>query len=114
MSRKKRALGLAACAAASIAFVESTNAGVTVTPYTGPVTGSGLGEYWPSSSTGPAPSSAVGYDPTIDSGDGISTGSPNNDGQTEVTEQVGSGAFSVLAQTFQVGATGFDLGEIAF
>ncbi len=111
MSRGKKALCIASSAAASIILSRSVYAGLTITP--GPNSGA-VGAYWPSSTSGPDPSSAVGYDPSIDSGDGITTGSPNNDGQTEVQEGIGSGYFSVLAQTFQTGSTGFTLGEIAF
>jgi len=109
-----------ACFAAAPAFYAATGMGsLTITQYTGPVTGSGFGDYWPSSPTGPAPSSVVGLDPVITScgspvNPGNSDGQPNLNGQAVVVAQVGSGAFSVLAQTFTTGASGFNLGEIAF
>jgi fibronectin-binding autotransporter adhesin len=107
-------------------------AGVTIKTYTGTVTeysgstgnapsgggGPDIGVYWPTIAGGNAPTSAVGFNPIITAqgaaGNVPAVGSPDNNGQTEVTEQVGSGVFSVLAQTFTVGATGFNLGEIAF
>jgi autotransporter-associated beta strand protein len=117
MSRGKKALSIAASAAASIAFAQAAHAGLTVTSYTGIVTGTAPGDYWPSAPTGPAPSSVVGFNPSIDSGDGPGVEGSPNDGNASggvVQESVGSGAFSVLAQTFQTGASGFTLGEIAF
>ena len=119
MSGKRKALFVLSSAVAPLLWTAPGMGGLTITAYTGTVTGTAPGNYWPSSPTGPAPASVVGLDPVITScgtpvNPGNSDGQPNLDGQTPVNEGVGSGSFSVLSQTFTTGATGFTLGEIAF
>jgi fibronectin-binding autotransporter adhesin len=103
MSKGKKSLAIICGAVAPIFMGASAFAGMTVTPFAG-----GIGGDWPSAATGPAPTSAVGSNPLIDSGAGGNDGSPFSG---SVNESVTPG--KVEAETFLTGATGFNLGELA-
>jgi hypothetical protein len=105
-SMSKRKCSWIVCPATAILFAASAFGGVNVVEFNG---GALPGDYWPSSSTGNAPTSQVGSDPLIVSGNAGAMGAPD---AALVGQDIAPGG--IEAETFLTGSVGFDLGEIDF
>jgi hypothetical protein len=101
MSKGKKSLAIICGAVAPILLGSSAFGGVTYDSFP-------IGDNWPSAATGPAPTSAVGSNPVINTGEGGANGAPDS---ITVNNSVTPGL--LLGETFNTGATGFNLGEIA-
>ncbi len=103
MSKGKKSLAIICGAVAPIFMGSSAFAGMTIDAFAG-----GIGDNWPTAATGAAPTSAVGSNPLFDTGDGGSNGAPDG---VITNNSVVPG--ELVGETFNTGATGFNLGEIA-
>jgi hypothetical protein len=105
-SMSKRKCSRILCPATAILFAASAFGGVNVVQFNG---GALPGDYWPSSPTGNAPTSQVGSDPLIVSGNAGALGSPDSDLVSQLIAPGGTDA-----ETFLSGSVGFKLGEVDF
>jgi fibronectin-binding autotransporter adhesin len=103
MSKSKKSLAIICGAVAPIFVGTSAFAGMTIDAFAG-----GIGDNWPTKATGAAPTSAVGSNPVFDTGDGGSNGAPDG---VVTNNSVVPG--ELVGESFNTGATGFNLGEIA-
>jgi fibronectin-binding autotransporter adhesin len=106
MSKSKRSLIVVSSAVAPVFFVATAFSAVAVSSYNSGQDASTITN-WPSSTS--SPPSAVGSNPLVDSGDNGGDGAPYSG---SVNETVSPG--KVEGETFETGAAGFNLGEIAF
>jgi autotransporter-associated beta strand protein len=103
MSKGKKSLAIICGAVAPIFIGTSAFAGMTIDAFAG-----GIGNDWPTAASGGAPTSAVGSNPLFDTGDNGANGAPDG---VVTNNSVVPG--ELVGETFNTGATGFNLGEIA-